>query len=551
MAYSKTPVVQTYETKRVNFISNPQQRSGDANKDFRLVNMMTEVLKSPVGDQSKYYIKSRPGMSAGSTAVAGEGRGIYYWALHSAVFWVTGNKLYYSNGTSAGTLMQTIDSSTNKVGFTEFVYSTGDVALILSDQVSVWVITYNTFSGAFSITKAGDASLTAWAGTTAFALNDIRRPTTANGYGYKVTVAGTSSGTQPTWPTTVGATVNDGTVTWTCIDPNPPSPHSPTPIYLDGYLFLAKEGTQDIYNSNLDNPKQWTAGDFISAEMYPDRIVSLSKNNNYLYAIGSGSVEYFYDAANATGSPLARHNSAVQQFGTAALGSVVQTEKEVIFIGETQDGGHTVWTIDGFKEKEIGVPAIKSALLAEDGSVVNARAFSLRLSGQKLYIICLSTRTLVYSFDTQMWSEWSSGTGAFRGYYGCDGPNGSAYILDKSTGQIYLMDENKFTDAGTAFTCTVISAKLDFDSINRKFMHRLSIIGDVPDDTLVDSAVNVSWSDDDYKTWSTPRTLIFNADLPAIHQLGQFRRRALKLSYSLPHLFRIETVEVDINKGSV
>lgn len=57
----------------------------------------------------------------------------------------------------------------------------------------------------------------AWAANTAYALNAQRIPTAANGYFYRATTAGTSHATtEPTWPTTVGATVADGTVTWTC-----------------------------------------------------------------------------------------------------------------------------------------------------------------------------------------------------------------------------------------------------------------------------------------------------------------------------------------------
>ncbi len=43
-------------------------------------------------------------------------------------------------------------------------------------------------------------------------------PTTPNTYYYQATVAGTThASVEPTWPTTIGNTVSDGTVTWTCM----------------------------------------------------------------------------------------------------------------------------------------------------------------------------------------------------------------------------------------------------------------------------------------------------------------------------------------------
>ena len=56
----------------------------------------------------------------------------------------------------------------------------------------------------------------AWAASTAYVLGDFVEPTTHNGYKYECTTAGTSGSSEPSWPTTPGDTVTDGTVTWTC-----------------------------------------------------------------------------------------------------------------------------------------------------------------------------------------------------------------------------------------------------------------------------------------------------------------------------------------------
>jgi hypothetical protein len=57
----------------------------------------------------------------------------------------------------------------------------------------------------------------AWAAAVLYTTGAERRPTVANGRRYRATTGGTSAGTEPTWPTTIGATVVDGGVTWTCI----------------------------------------------------------------------------------------------------------------------------------------------------------------------------------------------------------------------------------------------------------------------------------------------------------------------------------------------
>jgi len=55
---------------------------------------------------------------------------------------------------------------------------------------------------------------TTWIANTAYTVGQAVKPAVANGYIYVCTTAGNSGGTAPTWSTTAGNTVNDGTVVW-------------------------------------------------------------------------------------------------------------------------------------------------------------------------------------------------------------------------------------------------------------------------------------------------------------------------------------------------
>lgn len=72
-------------------------------------------------------------------------------------------------------------------------------------------------SDAVAPTITAGVGALARANTTAYAQNALVIPATANGFYYKATTAGTSGSAIPTYPTTIGATVTDGTVTWTCM----------------------------------------------------------------------------------------------------------------------------------------------------------------------------------------------------------------------------------------------------------------------------------------------------------------------------------------------
>jgi len=120
----------------------------------------------------------------------------------------------------------------------------------------------------------------------------------------------------------------------------------PGVVTLDGYVFIM-DANGTIYNSAVDDPTTWVATDFISAELEADTGVRLSKHLNYILAFGTRTLEVFYNAANATGSPLSRVSSAIIRIGTRHPLSVVSIGTETYFIGSLDGGEDAVYVLEG------------------------------------------------------------------------------------------------------------------------------------------------------------------------------------------------------------
>lgn len=73
--------------------------------------------------------------------------------------------------------------------------------------------------GVDQITLTPTFILGEWVASTAYSLGDLLEPTTPNTYKYKATSVSSdqkSNSVEPTWPTTIGSTVVDNNVVWTC-----------------------------------------------------------------------------------------------------------------------------------------------------------------------------------------------------------------------------------------------------------------------------------------------------------------------------------------------
>ena len=323
-----------------------------------------------------------------------------------------------------------------------------------------------------------------------------------------------------------------------------PIEHIPTPVFLDGYLFLAKAGTPDIYNSGIGDYDYWNPIDYVTVSQYSDEVLGLAKQNNQIMALKEDSTEYLYDAANAFGSPLAKTNQAVIQIGCASTYSIDDHERKVFFIGKSSTGTVGVWAIEGFKEQKVSTEAVDRLLQNEGTFISLAYAYAIRTEGHFFYVIRLyGGRTVVYDVEEQFWHEWSSVNNGIEGnFFGKFATAiGTLPVVQHATnGKIYNVDTTAYEDATGPIKVLWTSIPVDMENTYRKWFQSLTFVGD--QQTSI-SNLTVKYSDDDYKTWSNGWTINLQ-ERAYIKRLGSARRRAFKLEHEANTPFRMEALEI-------
>lgn len=327
----------------------------------------------------------------------------------------------------------------------------------------------------------------------------------------------------------------------------PTSPICPTA--MDGYVFVIRSGSDDIYNSDVDDPSAWTSTSFISAEMYPDNLVALNRAANYLVAFGQYSTEFFYNNANPTGSPLRRQDAVAIKVGLTARDSVGQVDKRLIFVGQSRSGDPGVWQFDGLTPSLVSDEYVDRILANEGTNIANATGWITRHKGHTLYILVLNARTIVYDMDQKLWiGDWSitnAGAHAVLPYkYATEGVNNTTVVLHNTDGKLYKLDPALYEDTAGSILCWLITERYNLGSQRWKRMFRVELVADKQSS----GTVSLEYSDDDYTTWETARTLDLTTR-PYTKGTKAFRRRAFRLKHTANADFRLEAIEVDFNDG--
>lgn len=344
-------------------------------------------------------------------------------------------------------------------------------------------------------------------------------------------------------------------------DPDRPTQFNAYPVFLDGYLFLCGYDG-NIYNSDLNNPYSWVASNFIAVESYPDFTQAIARVGNYIVALGSTSTEWFYDAANPTGTPLARVDGATQEIGYVQ--GLAGTENTIYFVGRSGRGTPSVYKITGLKLTEVATPTVRR-WLGISTNAKNTRGHIVNMGGHRFFVVIQNkdnlnpTQTYMMDLDNQMWSSLVlradtegpyifSSTTVLQSNITDLYAQGLTFFSEFNTTTIKAFRPEHFNDdAVTNFTCQFTTRPLNFDNYRVKFMGRMLFS---TDQTATSSLMSVSWSDDDMNTFSTPRTVDLSLVYQPLYACGSFRKRSLRITYTDNFRMRWQAVEVDYDQGN-
>lgn len=483
MPFSQTPQTSTYQSKDVKLFFDWNTRSRAGTKDTENLNCFYEFTTNRTTNDNDVEVVLREGtVDYGYTIPTTGIRNKYYWEDQDKLIIVYDNNIAIVTA-STGTLVTTLSA----------IFSTS------SGPIGITEFHYDT--------------------------NNIKI----------VITDGTTLGTL------------DASNVWAAsTSPNLPVPHLPYIEFLDGYLFLIKSGSADIYNSNLNDPLLYTAGDFITAEMVPDKLVRLGRINNYLVAFGTASTEYFWDAANATGSPLQRYDTPMKLIGY--IGGFCSYGNKVMFVGNIGNANPDIYMLEDLKAEPVGGPSIRRYLQQYTSSVGNVISYN----GHDFYVLTVGDKTYCMDLDKKLWYSIAYQNGTTfpiltSTNIPVSGYGNTTVISQQGSNKLLYFRNDTYTDNGVAFSCRIVTDNDDFGTYYGKQGARLVVVADRPS---TNAQVNISWSDDDYQTWSSPRSVELNQQTPWLTRLGFFRRRAHKLEYSSGVFIRFKRLELDYNSGT-
>jgi hypothetical protein len=309
--------------------------------------------------------------------------------------------------------------------------------------------------------------------------------------------------------------------------------------HMDGFAFILDQSNK-IWNSDSNSLANWTNTSFLSKQIVYDTPVGLAKLNNQILAFGATTVEVFYNAGNATGSPLAPIKTLSKKIGLivpnpfaiflTGMGHYYCTiAGNIFFIGREAGrlAAASLYSYDGQNFEKVSTPYIDKILAQEivASSFYSVNTMSIFGDGAVAILLtspnATSQRWLMFVPKYREWFEWTSTVFSPVN----DGQNYLTCTTSTKDKVNAFTTSDNWQDAGTSYNWNT-QFRLPTNGSQRKFMLMYGIDADTDTST---NDLTVELSTDDSQTFTTLGTIDQTQDRKVLFRGGSFRKGHIRL----------------------
>lgn len=311
--------------------------------------------------------------------------------------------------------------------------------------------------------------------------------------------------------------------------------------FQNGFFIVDNLTLGTVQCSALRDGSTWNSVDRATPEGDPDGLVRAIANRTDLILFGESTTEAYYYAALPYGFPYLRMQGGLIDMGLAARWGACRADNTVYWLAQNKEGLYGICRMEGYQPVKISTPALDYEFRSY-ASVLDCEAWSFTDRGHTLIYFTFPTGKKTWCYDSAvgLWHEVRSyGQDVFR----CNGHmflNNRHLLSDRTTGKFYEVNWNKYADDLDPIEYIRTTQYISKDGIPLEY-NSLEIFaetgyGPLQSDNVEEPTINLSWSDDNGKTFS-------NELSRSLGWAGEYKRRVVftNLGTSRNRCFRIRS----------
>lgn len=335
-------------------------------------------------------------------------------------------------------------------------------------------------------------------------------------------------------------------------------------VYKDGYLFGGLTNGR-IVNTNLND---FTTGE---ANAYLTNAVGqgsgIAEYGTFIAAFSDTDITFYRNAGNPSGSPLSRVDEmritgcGVRSSSDSGGNPIFDTSYKYLSAFDTlfwvnselSESGAGIYMLSGGKPQKISSPELDTIMAGTADYRDLSISGSVNLYGSPCIVLHHSDTDIfyVYALDSQTWMTWDVNIGhTVTGVMPVMQMTTENFaVIGTEWYNVPLVASSTYADSGGSYTMTVQTSRIDHGTAKRKFVPRITLIGD----KQASGTATLEYNDNDYasSSWVTAGTFDLTKMKPFITRCGSYEGgRAYRLTHSANTAFRAEALDIEYTVGS-